>query len=232
MKITYYLEVISSWCYWAEPAWAELKQRYAPRGVEFEWKIALMRREDYPVSREQCDWFYRRSGMAVRSPFMLNSGWLEPFRERLFPAASYVAEAGKDFGVTGDELRLALAHAADREGIKVASMGPAIEVAINAAEAGALGEATRLRQASARQELQARAESPEVAARIRASTAEFFGHRIDQRPAFVLTDDIGDKAVFSGLVRIEPLAATLEAMLADTAAYAAHRAHYGAPPHG
>jgi len=28
VKVTYYLEVISSWCYWAEPAWAELKRRY------------------------------------------------------------------------------------------------------------------------------------------------------------------------------------------------------------
>ena len=229
MKVTYYLEVISSWCYWAEPAWAELKQRYGTRGVEFDWKIALMRPEDYPVTREQCDWFYRRSGMMMKSPFMLNSGWLEPWRESLFPAASYVAEAGKDFGITGDELRLALGHAADREGIKVASMGPAIEVAVKALEAGKLGT-TRLRQASAPQELRARAESPEVAARIRASTEEFFAHRIDQRPAFILTSEIGDKAVFSGVAKIEPLAATIDGMLADRAAYAAHRAHFGAPP--
>jgi predicted DsbA family dithiol-disulfide isomerase len=217
MKVTYYLEVISSWCYWAEPAWAGLKARYAARGVEFDWKIALMRKEDYPVSREQCDWFYRRSGMLMQSPFMLNSGWLEPWREGLFPAASYVAEAGKDFGITGDELRLALAHAADREGIKVASMGPAIEVAV---------KATKLDGAK----LRARAESPEVAARVKASTAEFFAHQIDQRPAFVLTSGIGDKAVFSGVVKIEPLAATIESMLADQSAYAAHKAHFGGPP--
>ena len=216
MKITYFLEVISSWCYWAEPTWKLLRERYTGR-VEFEWKIALMRREDYPVSREQCDWFYRRSGMIVQSPFMLNSGWLEPYRDELFPADSYVAEAGKDFGFTGDALRLALSHAADREGLKVASMEPAINVAI---------QATGLDGAK----LRARAESPEVAARIAASTAEFFSHRIDQRPAFVITDGIGDKAVFSGLVRSEPLIATLDAMLADTAAYGAHRAHYGPPP--
>lgn len=219
MKVTYYLEVISSWCYWAEPAWAELKARYASRGVEFGWKIALMRREDYPVSREQCDWFYRRSGMIMQSPFMLNSGWLEPWREGLFPAASYVAEAGRDFGFTGDELRLALAHAADREGLKVGSMGPAIEVAV---------KATGLDP----KKLQARAESPEVAARIQAGTAEFFAHQIDQRPAFILTSGIGDKAVFSGVARIAPLAATIESMLADQAGYAAHQAHFGTPPAG
>jgi len=41
VHVTYYLEVISSWCFWAEPAWTELKRRYADR-VEFTWKIALM----------------------------------------------------------------------------------------------------------------------------------------------------------------------------------------------
>ena len=46
----------------------------------------------------------------------------------------------------------------------------------------------------------------------------------------MLTDVIGDKAVFSGLVRAEPLAAALEAMLADTAAYASHAAHFGQLP--
>lgn len=216
MKVTYYLEVISSWCYWAEPTWAELKRRYAGQ-VEFDWKIALMQREDYPVSRAQCDWFYRRSGTIMRSPFMLNSGWMEPFHDGIFPAASYVAEAGRDLGVTGDELRLALAHAADREGLKVCSMGPAIEVAV---------QATKLDGAK----LRARAESPEVAARIKASTAEFFAHQINQRPAFVITDKIGDKAVLSGLVRLEPLVATIDAMLADTAAYAAYAAHFGGVP--
>jgi predicted DsbA family dithiol-disulfide isomerase len=216
MKIMYYLEVISSWCYWAEPTWAQLKARYAGR-VEFEWRIAAMRREDYPASRAQCDWFYRRSGLMMQSPFMLNSAWLEPYREHLFPAASYVAEAGRDFGVTGDELRLALAHAADREGLKVASMEPAIAVAV---------QATGLDGAR----LRARAESPEVAARIATSTREFLAHQIDQRPAFVLTSGIGDKAVFSGGVRPEPLFATIEAMLADAAFYASHRAHHGGPP--
>ena len=41
ITVTYYLEVISSWCHWAEPAWAELKRRYAGR-AEFDWKIAQM----------------------------------------------------------------------------------------------------------------------------------------------------------------------------------------------
>jgi predicted DsbA family dithiol-disulfide isomerase len=78
--------------------------------------------------------------------------------------------------------------------------------------------------------LRARAESAAVKARVAGSIAEFLSHRISQRPAFILEDAIGDKAVFSGLVRIEPLAATIDAMLADTAAYAAHTAHHGTTP--
>ena len=217
MKVTYYLEVLSSWCHWVEPVWAELKTRYAGR-AEFEWKIALMNPGDFPVSQAQCEWFYRRSGGTVmRSSYMLNSGWFEETRQGVYQAPNLVAEAGKDFGVTDDRIRLALAHAAVREGKKVGDLALAAGIAAKAAKL----DAKKLRKA---------ADSAPVLARVQASTAEFSAHRINQRPAFVLADAIGDKAVFSGLVRLEPLTATIDAMLADTAAYAAHRVHHGAPP--
>ena len=229
MKVTYYLEVLSSWCHWAEPVWAELKTRYAGR-VQFEWRIALMQPGDFPVSQSQCEWFYRRSGGTVmHSPYMLNSGWFDPVLKGHYEAPNLVAEAARDFGYANDEIRLAIAHAALREGQKVGDLATAVKVA---AKAG-----TRLRQgsASARQELDAKklrtaAESEKVKGRVAESTADFLAHQINQRPAFVLTDAIGDKAVFSGLVRIEPLTATIDAMLRDTAAYAAHQAHHGGTP--
>jgi predicted DsbA family dithiol-disulfide isomerase len=74
------------------------------------------------------------------------------------------------------------------------------------------------------------AESAAVRSRLQASTAAFAAHQINQRPGFVLEDAIGDKAVFSGLVRVAPLATTIDAMLDDCAAYAAHAAHFGPPP--
>jgi predicted DsbA family dithiol-disulfide isomerase len=219
MKITYYLEIISSWCTWVEPTWAELKQRYAGR-AEFEWRIALMSPADFPVSRAQTDWFYQRSGGTVmRSPFMLNSGWFEAERQGHYEAPNLVAEAARDFGFTGDEIRLALSRAAVRDGQKIGGLATAVAVAAKAG--GKKLPAKKLRAA---------AESASVRARVDASTADFFAHQISQRPAFVLTDAIGDKAIFSGLVRLEPLVATIDAMLADTAAYAAHRAHFGSPP--
>lgn len=217
MKVIYYVEVLSSWCHWVEPVWSGLKQRYAGR-ADFEWRIALMRPEDFPVSQSQCDWFYRRSGGTVmHSAYMLNSGWLEAERKGHYEAPNLVAEAAKDFGFTGDEIRLALAHAALREGQKIGDLATAVKVA---AKAGKM-DAKKLRVA---------AESNLVKDRVATSTADFLALQINQRPSFVLTDAIGDKAVFSGLVRIEPLVATIEAMLADTAAYAAHQAHHGTAP--
>lgn len=219
MHVTYYVEVLSSWCTWVEPVWAELKQRYAGRAT-FDWRIALMSPDSFPRSREQCDWFYRRSGGTVmHSPFMLDSGWVEPARNGHYEAPNLVAEAARDFGFLGDEIRLALARAALRDGKKVGDLATAVNVAV--AAGGRRLNAKKLRPA---------AESKAVRARVDASTAAFHAHQINQRPAFVLTDAIGDKAVFSGLVRLEPLAATIDAMLADTAAYAAHAAHHGKPP--
>ena len=63
--VTYYLDVISSWCFWSEPAWAELKKRHGER-VQFQWKIALLDKTGLPLSRGQEEWFYRRSGMIMQ----------------------------------------------------------------------------------------------------------------------------------------------------------------------
>lgn len=215
IKVTYYLEVTSSWCYWVEPTWAELKRRYAGP-VEFGWKIAQMPAEAYPRSKSQCEWFYRRSGSIMRSPFMLNAGWFdEDLKEYLVP--NYVAEAARDFDVSDDRVRLAIAHAAVREGKKVGRWEVAIAVA---AKAAGLDE----------KKLGARAQSPEVAARAKATTAEFNALQVNQRPTFLIENAIGDRAVFSGVVRLEPLAGAIDVMAADEAAYASWKAHFGDPP--
>jgi len=215
VKVTYFLEVTSSWCYWAEPTWAELKRRYDGK-AEFGWKIAQMPPEAYPRSKSQCEWFYRRSGSIVRSPFMLNADWFEPkIKEYLVP--NYIAEAARDFGVADDRVRLAIAHAAVREGKKVGRWDVAAAVA---AQAAGLDQPKLL----------ARAQSPEVAARTQTTTAEFHALQVNQRPTFLLENAIGDRAVFSGVVRLEPLAAAIDAMAADEAAYASWKAHFGDPP--
>ena len=69
-----------------------------------------------------------------------------------------------------------------------------------------------------------------VAARVKKSSAEFDALQINQRPAFLIENAIGDRAVFSGIVRIEPIATAIEALLADQAAYDSWKAHIGGPP--
>jgi predicted DsbA family dithiol-disulfide isomerase len=215
VTVTDYLDVISSWCFWSEPMWAELRKRYGAR-VNFQWKIALMDPSGLPVSREQEQWFYRRSGIMMRSSFMLNTDWYDPkLPEWLGP--NCVAEAAKDFGFTDDRVRLALARAALREGKQVADWNVAAEIG---SEASAI-DAARLLE---------RAKSPAIENRVRASTAEFRALQITQRPAFVIDTEIGDRAIFSGVVTLQPLAATIDSLLEDAAAYAAHKAHFGNPP--
>ena len=214
ITVTDYLDVVSSWCFWSEPTWAELKRRYGSR-VTFQWKIALMDPSGLPTSREQEQWFYRRSGMMMRSPFMLNTEWYDPnLAEWLAP--NCVAEAAKDFGITDDRVRLALAHAALREGKEIGDWN----VAADTAEAGGIDTGKLLE----------RAKSAEIEQRVRTSTAEFHALQVTQRPAFVIDTYIGDRAVFSGVIKLEPLTATIDSMLDDAAVYAAHKAHFGDPP--
>jgi len=215
VKITYYLDVVSSWCYWAEPAWAELKQRYAQAPVEFCWKIAVLDESRMSKSRAQADWFYRRSGTIVRSPFKLHSGWLTHSKEYLPP--NCVAEAARDLGVTDDRVRLAIMEAGMREGQAVGEWDVSVAVAVKAAGLNAAA-------------LLAKAQSPEIEKRVRAVTAEFHALQMTLWPAFLLENNIGDRAVFSGFVKTAPLAAALDTMLEDAAAYASYAAHHGAPP--
>jgi len=216
VRITYFLDLTSSWCYWAEPAWAELKRRYAKAPVEFDWQVALLDATSMSKSRSQADWYYRRSGTIVRSPIMLSSAWLDPYQPE-FLAINCVGEAAKDFGVKDDAARLALMEAAMREGQKVASWELCAQIA---------AKATRL-DAKA---LLAKAQSTEVEERVRGATAEFHALKVTQRPTFVLDSSIGDRAVFSGVWRVEPLAAAIDAMLDDLTAYASYKAHFGDPP--
>lgn len=215
LTVTNYLDVISSWCYWATPAWQELRERYGER-VNFRWKIALMDEAALPPTREAMEWFYRRSGMLMRSPIMLQTSWHEPGRaEYLEP--NCVAEAARDLGVEDDRVWSALAAAELREGKKIGQWEVAAQIG---AEAAGLDQ----------DKLLERARSSEIEERVRKTTAEFHALQVTQRPTFVIDSPIGDRAIFSGFAKAAPLAATIDAMLDDIAGYEAHAAHFGEPP--
>jgi predicted DsbA family dithiol-disulfide isomerase len=215
LQMTNYLDVISSWCFWAVPAWQELQARYRDR-VDFGWKIALMDKTGLPPTPEAMEWYYRRSGMLMRSPVKLRSDWPEYDREE-YPEPNCVAEAARELGVEDDRVWLALSRAELLEGKKIWRWQLAAEIAAQAAN---LDQAKLLE----------RAQAPETDARIRLTTQEFHALQVTQRPTFVIDSPIGDRAVFSGFAKTAPLAATLDAMIEDLVGYEAHAAHFGAPP--
>src|SRR5205823_6038338 len=140
------------------PAWRELRGRYS-ENVDFHWKIALMDASGMPANRAQMEWFYRRSGMLMRSPVMLSSAWYEPGRAE-FLEPNCVAEAARDFGIDDDRVWMAIATAGLREG---KPFGQWEVVAQIGAKAAGLDP----------QQLLERAKAPEIEARVRKSTAEF-----------------------------------------------------------
>jgi len=206
LKITYYLDVISSWCHWSEPTWALLKSRFDEE-TEFQWKVALMDSSGMPKSRPQLEWFYRQSGTIIGANHTIQSGWYDPqLQEYLAP--NLVAEAAIDFGIgrNDDRVRLAIAAAGLLDGRPTSQLAEAIAAAVAAVP--------ELDDKS----LNARASSAEIEQRIRATTAEFHALQAPQRPTYVLENAIGDRVVFSGIVRPDPLIATIGAMLADAKA--------------
>lgn len=147
---------------------------------------------------------------------MLRSDWLEHgIKEYLAP--NCVALAARDLGVADDRVRLALAQAALREGRKVGRWEESVAVA---------AAVSWIEKA----ELSSRAKAPELEERARKTTSDFHALQVTQRPAFVMDSGIGDRAVFSGFWRLEPLVAALESMLADAAGYASWKAHFGDSP--
>ncbi len=215
LTITNYLDVISSWCFWATPAWQELRERYSDQ-VEFRWKIALMDKTGLPPTHEAMEWYYRRSGLLMRSPVKLRTGWHTIGREE-YPEPNCVAEAARALGVEDDRVWIALSRAELLEATKISDWETAARVG---AEASGLEKAKLL----------ARAKTPEIEKRVRETTAEFHALQVTQRPTFVIDTPIGDRAVFSGFAKVAPLAATIDAMLDDIVGYRAHAAHFGEPP--
>lgn len=203
VRFIHYLDVMSSWCYYAEPNIQRLRRKYGDR-LAYEWRISLV--TDPPAdgfSIEQMKWFYKRSGSI--SGIHLNPNWCQGPHSTLQP--NLAAEAAREMGFEDDRVRLALTKAALIDGIPIYHKREAVAVA-----AAACG--------GAEEKLFELMSDPKIEDRIKQTSAEFSSFQIDQRPAFVVGSSIGDTAIFSGMWTFEPLDATLEAMVRDEDTYA------------
>ena len=203
VRLVYYLDVLSSWCWYAEPAVARLRQTFGT-DLNYEWRISWIN-DGAPLhyTRELLAWYYRRSGSI--SGTALNAAHLESTADSTrWP--NLAAQAARELSCTGDEVRRALSRAAMIEGKHIESRELAIAVAC---EAGRLDPAA----------LGAAMDDPATENRLHEWFAEFTALGATQRPTFTLRNDIGDAYMLSGNFRFEPLEACVRAMLEDEAGY-------------
>ncbi|HME82142.1 MAG TPA: DsbA family protein [Candidatus Eremiobacteraceae bacterium] len=213
LALTYYMDLLSSWCFAAEGPLAKLRERLGDR-LAYEWRIAyLFGGGPMGYTPQLGAWQYRR--LESVSGVKVNPAWRDSSDDATWHA-DVAAEAARGLGITDDRVRLALTHAAFVDGKHLARREVAIEVA--AAAAGVPAEALEREMGDAR-----------TIARLQESTASFKALGVEVRPAFVFTNDIGDKAVLSGLFRYESLASCADEMLAAADGYAAYGAAHPQP---
>ncbi len=209
----YYLDVMSSWCTYAEPAIAEVRKRFGD-DLDYEWRIAAVKDGQPPgFTQEGMAWWYERSGSM--SGIKLTAAWIQSPEGTWWP--NIAAEAARSLGKVDDTVRLALARAALFDGRPIQQRDIAEEVAARAAGLSA----DRLRAAM---------DDPAVATRMRASTAEFRAMPCTVVPTFLITNEIGDVNMLSGAYRAEHLAVCIEQLRADVRGYEAFGKAHPPPP--
>lgn len=201
VTMTYYVDVLSSWCLIAEDAIAKVRKEFGD-ALTFEWRIAQLR-EPFGYTHEQLAWYYRRTEAVTGT--RLDPVWLTSTADGSV-SANRAAEAARSLGVVDDRVRLAIARATMLDGKRGCDADVAADVAASA---------SGLDAASLRREMDA----PRTAERIRESSEAFAALRVEVRPTFVLKNGINDSAVLSGCWRHDVLRAAIAGLAADEDAY-------------
>ncbi|HXW77676.1 MAG TPA: DsbA family protein [Candidatus Eremiobacteraceae bacterium] len=211
VSITFYLDVLSSWCLIVEDALDRVRREFGA-AAHIEWRISQLR-DPLGYTREQLTWYYQRTNAVTG--VMLNPVWLESAAQGT-RFANLAAEAARALGVTDDRVRLALARGAMFDGEHVGRREVAVDVAARASNLDPAALDRAMDDAS-------------VAERIAATSAEFKALDVAVVPAFVLRNPIGDTVHLSGVWRAEALIANVATLLRDAEGYAHFGADHPAP---
>jgi predicted DsbA family dithiol-disulfide isomerase len=212
MKLTFFLDVLSLWCFYAMRSVERLEAEFGSR-LEVTWKPAPIR-GDRPLgygSKENARFYARAEEITGER---LDPTWLEgPLtgtRE-----ANLAALAAAHLGRTGLEVPAALMRAAMEQGRPV---GRRQEAAIVAAQAAGLDP----------YELEGAMDDEAVIAAFHQGNAEMATFGVDQRPVLVFENVIPDRAILSGVWALEPMRAIVATMLRDEERFLAfNRDHPG-----
>lgn len=202
MKLIFYYDVCSQWCYFGDLTLDRLRQKHGSN-LDVEWRIAMVKDgEPIGYSQESLGWMYRRSESI--SGIAVTSRWIRGGDRTLY-ANLAVAAAQK----LGHNVRRAVAEAILLRGEPLGSQAGAIALVTRliAVEPGKLEETMRTVE-------------PEV----RAGTNEFRALPVEVVPAYLIRNEIDDTALLSGLCEFETLDRVIAEMLRAERAYAAFAA--------
>jgi predicted DsbA family dithiol-disulfide isomerase len=202
IKLVHYLYVLSSWSFVAEDAVLEARQTFG-EALEYDWRIAVT---DYggegPFAKEQLQFYYDR--LEVATGRHMNLEWWRPGYDWLVP--DRVVAAARLLGCDNSDVRLALAKAGLQDGIEITDLSNAAEIA---SAASGISRSSLLKMAN---------DAP-TAICLFDWRREFLASGVSLRPAFQITNDLGDRVVLSGIWNAGPLISAIDALLTDERSY-------------
>ncbi|MFN2529040.1 MAG: DsbA family protein [Candidatus Baltobacteraceae bacterium] len=213
VHIDYYLDTMSSWCLIAEEAIDQLRAEFGT-DIELEWKIVQLNEgAPFEASAEKFAWFYGRT-KAVTG-VQLNPAWHRSMLDSsVFP--NLAAEAARSLGVMDDRVRRALSRAAMNDGHHVPNKEVTLDIA---ARAGGLDK----------EKLREMMDAHQTLAKIMTNTIELRKLPVKVIPTFVITNDVGDRAILSGFHQHETLAAVVREALQASSRYDEYMARVPEP---
>jgi predicted DsbA family dithiol-disulfide isomerase len=214
VKCTYFLDVLSQWCFIADRALQ--KARFSHLGnLEVEYRFVPIA-SDGPlqVTHDEQLRVYRRSRMISG---VTTRAWIEPSSQVRTWEANAATMAAAKLGGDIDVVRARVARAALVDGLPLGRPGQA-----TAFVSGAFG----IDEADLRRVM----DSAELCEEIRQGERRFADLGLKVRPSFVLSNSIDDHIVLGGQYSFEVLSASIGSLVADEAAYAYFEEH-GDPSH-
>jgi 2-hydroxychromene-2-carboxylate isomerase len=201
IRCTYYLDVLSQWCYIAEFALEKLRS-VEGGNVGVSCVLVPIDPEILPTHDEQLR-VYRRSrsisGVATKA-------WIADDVRPNTWHANAVTLAASLLGVPFEDVRKRVAEAALLEGMHLANPGEALNFV--SSEFGL--DPVQLRQAIV---------SEQIRSQLEANRSAFVADGLKVRPSFVLRNEIDDHIVLGGQYEFGILSAAVQSLKADEAGY-------------
>ena len=201
VKCTYYLDVLSQWCYIAEIAVRKLLVAHGS-DLEMSYLLVPLDRDVLPSRDEQLR-VYRRSRLISGID---TTAWIANDAQPNTWDANAATLAASMMGVDFYAVRARIGEAALLRGMPLGDPGEAFAFVSREFELDPL----RLREV---------AQSPDVRTQLEKNRAAFIANGLHVRPSFVLRNGIGDHIVLGGQYDFGILNAAVQSLNVDEALY-------------